>query len=68
MLLVYSYFTFPDSVKVILVHCTHRFLLKLARILCKRRIIFCRPPAFAVIVATFVRRLKRDSPARLPLP
>ncbi len=45
MLLIYSYFTFLRSVKAILVHCTHRFLSKLARILCKRRIIFCRPPA-----------------------
>jgi hypothetical protein len=45
MLLIYSYFTFLDSVKAILVHCAHRLLSKLARILRKRRIIFCRPPS-----------------------
>ena len=37
MLLVYSYFTFLESVKAILVHCTHRLLSKLARILCTLR-------------------------------
>jgi hypothetical protein len=37
MLLFYSYFTFLDGVKAILLHCTHRFLSKLARILCTLR-------------------------------
>jgi len=60
MLLIYSYCTFLQSVEAILVHCTHRLLSKLARILCKRRIIFSRPPAFAVIVATRARRFKTD--------
>src|SRR5437667_1692226 len=32
-LLIYSYFTFLESVKAILVHCAHRLLSKLARIL-----------------------------------
>jgi len=42
------------------VHCTHRLLSELGRILCKRHIIFCGPPAFTVSVATFARRNKCD--------
>jgi hypothetical protein len=34
MLLIYSYFTFLDGVKAILVHCAHRLLSELTRILC----------------------------------
>jgi hypothetical protein len=34
MLLIYSYFTFLDGVKAILVHCAHRLLSESTRILC----------------------------------
>jgi hypothetical protein len=37
MLLIFSYFTFLELVKAILLHCAHRLLSKLARILCTLR-------------------------------